>query len=98
MKLPSVYGADEPRQNIADMRTRGWEFSIGWADSFRAGKYPFEYSISFGLSDYVTDVTRYNNPSNILTDYYTGQRLGEIWGYHADGLFASQALPLGYQS
>ncbi len=90
MKLPSVYGADEPRQNIADMRTRGWEFSIGWADSFRAGKHPFEYSISFGLSDYVTDVTRYNNPSNILTDYYTGQRLGEIWGYHADGLFASQ--------
>jgi len=89
MKLPAVYGAEVPRQNIADMRTFGWELSLAWHDSFRAGKHPFEYSVSLGISDYVTNVTRYNNPSNILSEYYEGQRLGEIWGYQSDGLFAN---------
>ena len=30
--LPSVYGADAPKENSADLRTKGYELSIGWRD------------------------------------------------------------------
>ena len=31
----------------------------------------------------------YNNPTRILSTYYEGQTLGELWGYKTDGLFQS---------
>ncbi|WP_439490321.1 hypothetical protein [Algoriphagus sp.] len=34
-------------------------------------------------------ITKYNNPDKNLTDYYEGQRIGEIWGYQVEGLFRS---------
>lgn len=30
--LPSVYDADAPKENAADLRTKGYELSIGWRD------------------------------------------------------------------
>lgn len=35
--LPSVLGALEPRINAADMKTEGWEISLGWRDLFNLG-------------------------------------------------------------
>ena len=29
----------------------------------------------------------YNNPTKILSTFYQGQQLGEIWGYNTAGLF-----------
>lgn len=46
MQLPSVYGAQVPRQNIADMRTRGWELSVAWQDRLAVAGKPLNYSIS----------------------------------------------------
>lgn len=90
MQLPAVYGADSPQMNNADMRTKGYELSINWNDSFMLWGKPFSYSVGFNLSDYNSKITKYkNNEQGLLGDYYEGQRVGEIWGYTIDGLFQS---------
>jgi TonB-linked SusC/RagA family outer membrane protein len=88
--LPAVLGAEEPRENAADLQTDGWELSIGWSDTHEALGRPFEYSVRGVLSDYKTTITRFDNPSGYLGDFYEGQTLGEIWGYKTLGFFQSE--------
>lgn len=85
--LPSVFGASEPKENAADLRTKGWELSLSWKDKFEIMNKPFSYSLTAVLSDYTSKITKFDNPSGILTSYYEGQQLGEIWGYTYDGFF-----------
>ena len=87
--LPSVYGAASPKENAADMRTKGYEISVSWRDKANLMGRKFSYGITASLGDYKTVITRYNNPTKLLTDYYEGMTLGEMWGYHIEGLFAS---------
>ncbi len=88
--LPSVYGASAPKQNAANLRTRGYEFSLSWRDQFRLAGQPFGYGISANISNYDSYITKYdNNPNKLLSDYYVGRRLGEIWGFEANELFSS---------
>lgn len=84
MQLPAVVGADAPYQNTADMRTRGWDLSVNWRD--QAGK--FGYRVGLNLSDYRSVITKYDsNESKLISNYYEGQELGEIWGYIYDGFY-----------
>jgi len=85
--LPAVYGATDPKSNSADMRTIGWELALAWNDVQKVGGYDFKYQVSFGIGDYTTKVTKFDNPTGALSTYYEGQTLGEIWGYEIDGLF-----------
>ena len=85
--LPSVFGAGEPKENAANMRTRGFEVSLSWSDKFLLGNKPFSYSVSAILSDYTAKITKFDNPTKLLSDHYEGKRLGEIWGYSYDGFF-----------
>jgi len=88
--LPAVYGASSPKTNSADLRTTGYELQIGWRDQFVLGNHPFEYNISASLSDYTSVITRFNNPEKAFAkNYWEGMKYGEIWGYHIEGLFAS---------
>ncbi|HWK06953.1 MAG TPA: SusC/RagA family TonB-linked outer membrane protein [Puia sp.] len=87
--LPAVFGTGVPKGNYADMHTDGWEASVTWRDQFRVASKPFHYSGSVWMSDYQTTVTRYNNTTKSLTDYYVGEKLGEIWGYHNDGFWTA---------
>ena len=89
--VPAVYGTAVPYGNYADLKTNGWELSITWDDQFNVGSKPFHYNVRFTLADYKATITKYNNPDKNLTDYYEGQRVGEIWGYKVAGLFKSQA-------
>lgn len=89
MTLPGVFGASSPQQNAGDLRTKGYEITLNWNDQFDLKGEPFRYGVSFVLGDAVSDITRFNNPDKILTDYYEGQRVGEIWGYKIDGFFAT---------
>ncbi|MCM1503022.1 MAG: TonB-dependent receptor [Bacteroidales bacterium] len=96
--IPSVYGASAPMENTADLRTRGYELSLGWRDSFKLAGHDFGYSVRATLSDYDSYITKYdNNPNKYLTDYYVGQRIGEIWGYEVDGLFQTDEEAKYYQ-
>lgn len=88
--LPSVYGATDPKKNSANMSTKGWELSLVWRDQQKVAGKPFRYEIGGGVGNYKTIITKYNNPEKLLSTYYEGQVLGEIWGYEIDGLFANQ--------
>ena len=88
--LPATYGASSPKMNAADLRTKGYELSLTWKDLFQLAGHPFSYNITAIFSDYVTDVTKYDNPEkSFALSHYVGKRWGEIWGYRTDGLFDS---------
>ena len=86
--LPDVFGAAEPKGNFADLRTRGWELSLSWDN-----RIPLRKSITYGvrvtLADNVSYITEFYNPTSLLSSYYKGQRLGDIWGFETAGFFES---------
>jgi len=88
---PAVFGADVPKGNYADLTTRGWEVSLGWNDRIGRSDKPFRYNVRLTLSDNKTKIDKYNNPDKLLSDYYEGQTLGEIWGYETEGFFIDDA-------
>ncbi len=89
--LPATYGySSAPKENVADLRTKGYELNLGWKDSFKIAGKPFHYNASILFSDYVSHITRFNNPDYLLSkNYWVGMKYGDIWGYHIEGLFAS---------
>lgn len=98
LTLPSVYGANTPTSNCADLRTKGWEFYLSWNDKFNVMNKPLHYNIGFSIGDYKIRITKYNNPDKLISDYYVGMRMGEIWGYKVAGLFANDEEAADYQS
>lgn len=87
--LPAVLGASVPRENNSELQTRGWDLSLTWKS--KAGN-DFNYSITANIFDNVNTVTKYPNPTGILTTDYSGKRVGEIWGYETVSLIQSQEL------
>ena len=87
--LPAVFGTDVPKGNYADLKTIGWEGSVMWRDQFLVASKPFHYNVGFWMSDYQATILKYNNTNNKLTDYYPGEKLGEIWGYVNDGYWTA---------
>lgn len=85
--LPAVFGATEPSENAASLRTKGFELTLSWKDEVSVAGSPLTYSIRGILSDYTSKITKFDNPNKLLTNYYEGQQLGEIWGYSYDGFF-----------
>lgn len=88
--LPDVLGAAEPRENAADLSTKGWELSLGYDDEFYMGGKPLRFNSKVTLADSRSWITRFDNPNRTLTQYYKGMQLGEMWGLQSDGLFQSQ--------
>ena len=89
--LPDVLGTSEPQINAADLETKGWEISVLWRDKIYLAQQPFDYNVRFVLSNYRAYITKYDNPTKSLSDYYEGQRIGEIWGMETLGFFKDQA-------
>jgi TonB-linked SusC/RagA family outer membrane protein len=85
--LPSVLGTSAPESNSASLKTRGWELSVNWQDQVNE----LNYNLELMLSDNKTTITDYNNPDKVISDWYEGQEMGEIWGYEANKLFQSQS-------
>ena len=98
MDLPSVYGAGVPQMNAADLRTKGYELSLSWRDSFKLGGKDFEYFFKPTLSEFRSNITKFANETKLLSNYYEGMELGEIWGFHILGLFESDAEAQAYTS
>ncbi len=91
LPVPAVFGASVPKGNYADMKTNGWELSVSWRDQFNLASKPFNYDVRFILADNKSVITKFNNPEKLLSDYYEGMELGEIWGFVTEGLFQSEA-------
>ena len=85
--LPAVLGAAVPKENGADLETKGFELTLGWTDQLKNG---LSYWANFTLGDSKTTITKVNNPTKILSQFYSGQRYGEIWGLRSNGLFESK--------
>lgn len=98
MDLPSVYGASEPDMNAADLSTKGFELSLSWRDSFKVLGQNFSYSLKPTVSYYTTHITKFENETKLLSNYYEGMEVGEIWGFKTDGLFQSDAEALAHTS
>lgn len=81
---PDVLGASAPSENAADLRNTGWELAVTWYNKF--GK-DWSFSFNLALSDYQTEITKYDNPTGAIGSYYVGKKVGEIWGYKTVGLF-----------
>lgn len=81
--LPAALGAAVPYQNNADMRTKGFELSLNWQDKIGDD---FHYTVSVVLSDYRSRIVRYYNPNKLLSGYYPGAVIGDIWGYETAGI------------
>ncbi len=88
--LPDVLGAKEPNENAADLKTKGWEMSLGYDDDFNLAGSPLHFNVKLNLSDNGSYITSFENPNNTITQYYKGMRLGEMWGLQSDGLFQNQ--------
>ena len=98
MDLPAVYGAGVPQMNAADLRTKGYELSLGWRDSFKLAGKDFSYFIKGTASDYRANITHFKNETKLLSSFYDGYELGQIWGFHVIGLFASDEEAKEYTS
>lgn len=88
-ELPQIYGASAPKGNFAALRTKGWEATLSWRDSFKLAGKDFNYSIKGSIWDTRTWVDEYTSTSGDILDYYSGKELGEIWGFRTDGIFRS---------
>lgn len=83
--VPSLLGTSVPAENGGEVRTRGFELELKWRDHIGN----FYYEIGGNLANNISVVTKYNNPTKILSTYYAGETLGEEWGYKTAGLFQS---------
>jgi hypothetical protein len=91
LTLPAFFGATAPKGNYADLQTKGWEISLSWRDKINVASRPLNYDFRFTLADNRSVIKRYNNPDKLLSDYYEGQVVGEMWGYTTEGFFVDQA-------
>ncbi|SFT36345.1 TonB-linked outer membrane protein, SusC/RagA family [Algoriphagus locisalis] len=90
VELPAVLGTSPPKQNAADLRTKGFELSLGYRDQFGSPSNPVKYGIKAILSDSRSHITSFQNENNLLSAYRVGQEIGEIWGLVNDGIMDNQ--------
>ncbi|ANH83029.1 SusC/RagA family protein [Niabella ginsenosidivorans] len=86
--LPGVLGTTAPKQNAADMSTKGWELTAAYNTVFDVAHKPFALTVKAQLWDDKSKITRYDNPLGLFSaSYRQGQTIGEIWGLVNDGYF-----------
>jgi TonB-linked SusC/RagA family outer membrane protein len=94
--VPGVMGSSVPKANNATLRSRGFESILRWND--RIGANGPRYSLNFNLYNAKSVVVKYLNPTGLITDWYEGKEVGEIWGYTANDLFKTQEEVTDYLS
>ncbi len=83
-QLPVVLGSSVPKVNAGELTTNGWELSMNYRNDFSDD---FGFYVTGILADAQATITKWSNESGILSDYYEGMKIGEIWGFETDRLF-----------
>ncbi len=83
-QLPVVLGAAVPLYNGGEMTTRGWELALNFRHRFNEN---FDFYLTGVLADGQAEITKWHNETGILSDFYEGMKLGDIWGFETDRLF-----------
>ena len=96
--LAGVFGAPEPRRNYASMQNKGFELTVGYNDQFEVMGSELSFNIQANVSHNKGVITKFDNPNGLLSTFWEGQELGEIWGYHIDGQFQSDKEAAAFQN
>jgi TonB-linked SusC/RagA family outer membrane protein len=91
IQISSSIGIATGTYNVADMKTTGWELSIGWRD--RIGK-DFSYYINANIGDSKNKVISYNGQTAIvpgINGIIEGMPLNTVYGYQAAGYYRDAA-------
>ncbi|TZF85048.1 TonB-dependent receptor [Pedobacter sp. BS3] len=96
--LPAVFGASEPKENIASLRNRGFELGVTYNDQFMVAGAPLHFRAYASVYNFNGVITKYPNPNGLMSSFWEGQKLGEIYGYHIAGQFQSDEEALAYQN
>jgi len=81
--LPGSFGQAAAQTNSGNIRTRGWELSLNFNKEINKNASVF---LDVALSDYTSVITKWNNTSKLLSTYYDGYEIGQIWGLTSDRL------------
>lgn len=88
VQYPDILGTSAPKENAADLRTKGWEFSLTYKNKIGND---LNYDITLALADAQASITKFENPTGAINNTYrVGQKLGEIWGFETIGIFQNQ--------
>jgi len=85
--VPATFGANVAKTNMGNMRTRGFELSLDYHHQFSNG---FAVYANVALSNYIQKISYWpGNPTLSLNaqQFYTGETVGEIWGFKTLGYF-----------
>jgi TonB-linked SusC/RagA family outer membrane protein len=88
--LPAVLGAAAPQENAGDLVTKGFELAFAYNDKFLLGGSDFTFKLGAGLSNSRSKITKFDNPEGLLNGFYEGMTIGELWGFHVEGLFQTE--------
>lgn len=87
-ELPATLGIGVPKSNNCDLKTKGWELTIGWQDRTDFG---LGYNVKFNIADARTYIEKYpGNPTHNIYNYNEGREIGEIWGFETVGIAQTQ--------
>ena len=86
--LPEITGITLPRENIGEMKNRGFDMLIGWND--KIGE--VEYSASLNMTYAKNEIIYWDETQNIPEyQFSTGQSVNNKLYYVADGIFHNQS-------
>jgi len=89
--LPAVFGTTVAKTNMGNMRTKGIELGLDYNYKFNNG---LQLYANATISNYNTVITKWTgNDANSLNtaQFYTGETVGEIWGFKTVGYFKDDA-------
>lgn len=90
--VSATFGAPPPQGNFGALRTQGWELAMDFNHRFENG---LGFNVRGTLSDAKSTILKYTD-TKVISDYYVGKDVGEIWGYRTDRLY--QASDFEYDS
>lgn len=89
LQVSSMIGITTSTYNVADMKTWGWEVTVGWRDSPSDS---FNYWANLNVFDAQNKILKYDGRSAIAAgtnSIIEGMPYNSIFGYVADGYFTS---------
>lgn len=87
VSYPDILGTAGPDANAADLRTSGWELSATYRKRVNKN---LNYGITLALADSRSVITKYDNPTGAIDEYYEGYTIGERWGFVTQGIFQTE--------
>ena len=83
---PALLGTGAPGSNNTEMETKGWDLTIGWRDRINE----FSYGATLTLSDFQGTILKYPSDVKLITSWYNGKSMGELWGFETIGIIKDE--------